>query len=304
MPLFILLLLLSVFSLRGQRPENSDLMLMPWPQALQITDGYFYLHPGFSVQIEMQQGDATRAFEASTRFLRQLSDRSGEFLDEGFPRTKGSAKASLQIIVEEVAELGLDTDESYTLKVHPQQIRIVAKTDVGAMHALSTLLQLLRAEQGSYAFPAVEITDAPRFAWRGLMLDAARHFMPVDVVKRNLDAMAYVKLNVFHWHLSDDQGFRVETKSLPRLASDGQFYSQEQIRDVVRYAKARGIRVVPEFDVPGHATAFVTAYPEFASNREMSYELERNSGGVRSQRTLFRSASAEKRLGQRAGARP
>lgn len=113
------------------------------------------------------------------------------------------------------------------------------------------------------------------------MMDVSRHFMPVDVVKRNLDAMAFVKLNVFHWHLSDDQGFRVEVKSLPKLhekASDGMYYTQEQIRDIVSYARDRGIRVVPEFDVPGHATAILTAYPEFGSGEESSYTLERNSG--------------------------
>jgi len=113
------------------------------------------------------------------------------------------------------------------------------------------------------------------------MMDVSRHFMPVEVIKRNLDAMAFVKLNVFHWHLSDDQGFRVEVSSLPNLhekASDGMYYTREQIRDIVSYAADLGIRVVPEFDVPGHATALLTAYPEFASNKEISYSLERNSG--------------------------
>ena len=101
---------------------------------------------------------------------------------------------------------------------------------------------------------AVHIEDQPRFPWRGLMLDSARHWMPVEVVKRNLDAMAAVKLNVFHWHLSDDQGFRVESKRFPKLqqeGSDGLFYTQDEIRDVVAYARDRGIRVVPEFDIPG-----------------------------------------------------
>jgi hexosaminidase len=103
--------------------------------------------------------------------------------------------------------------------------------------------------------PAAHIADQPRFPWRGLMLDCSRHFLPLEVIERNLDAMAAVKLNVFHWHLSDDQGFRAESKLYPKLqqsGSDGNYYTQEQMREVVAYAAARGIRVVPEFDIPGH----------------------------------------------------
>jgi len=131
------------------------------------------------------------------------------------------------------------------------------------------------------AFAGVEINDEPRFVWRGLMMDVARHFMPMDVVKRNIDAMALVKLNVFHWHLSDDQGFRVETKTLPELyqkASDGLYYTQSDVKEIVKYANDRGIRVVPEFDVPGHGTAFLTAFPDLGSKKDMEYSIERNSG--------------------------
>jgi hexosaminidase len=127
---------------------------------------------------------------------------------------------------------------------------------------------------------AVHIEDHPRFPWRGLMLDSARHWMPLEVVKRNLDAMAAVKLNVFHWHLSDDQGFRVESKRFPKLhqeGSDGLFYTQEEIRGVVAYARDRGIRVVPEFDIPGHTTAWLVGYPELGSNPG-PYEIGRKWG--------------------------
>ena len=109
------------------------------------------------------------------------------------------------------------------------------------------------------------IDDQPRFPWRGLMLDVGRHFQPLDVVYRTLDGMEAVKMNVFHWHLSEDQGFRVESKIYPLLqekGSDGLFYTQEQIRNVIEYARDRGIRVVPEFDMPGHATAWFVGYPE------------------------------------------
>ncbi len=126
----------------------------------------------------------------------------------------------------------------------------------------------------------MNIEDKPRFPWRGLMIDASRHFMPVEVIKRNLDGMAAVKLNVLHWHLSDDQGFRVECKTFPNLTgmgSDGLFYSQAQIKDIIKYADDRGIRVVPEFDLPGHSTSWFVGYPEYAS-APGPYKIERKWG--------------------------
>ena len=108
------------------------------------------------------------------------------------------------------------------------------------------------------------------------MIDVARHYEPLDVIKRNLDGMLAVKLNVFHWHLSDDQGFRIEMKKHPKLhelGSNGQYYTQEQIKEIVQYATARGIRVIPEIDVPGHATSILAAYPELGSKKK--YDLRR-----------------------------
>ena len=155
---------------------------------------------------------------------------------------------------------------------------------MGALHALETLLQLLQNDSTSYYFPIAVIEDFPRFNWRGLMIDAARHFQPVDVIKRNLDAMAAMKMNVFHWHLVDDQGWRIEMKTLPKLtqlASDGDFYTQEEIKNIVKYADERGILVVPEIDVPGRGTAILTAYPEIGSKinfDKTTYSIERNAG--------------------------
>ena len=128
--------------------------------------------------------------------------------------------------------------------------------------------------------PSILIEDKPRFPWRGLMIDVGRHFIPLDVLKRNLDGMAAVKLNVFHWHLSEDQGFRVESKKFPRLhqmGSDGLYYTQDEVRDLIAYARDRGIRVVPEFDMPGHSTAWFVGYPELASGPG-PYEIERKWG--------------------------
>lgn len=277
-------LLINIFisSLFSQiKTTNQNLSLMPWPQEVQAFNGAFIIEKNFTISIIDKSEVHNRVYDASTRFLRLLSDKTGVFIDQGFvdPNSKNE-DASLTIIVDESTEISLGIDESYTLKIANNHIEIRAKNDVGAMYGLQTLLQLLTVKNNAYVFPELKISDAPRFAWRGLMIDAARHFMPVDVIKRNLDAMAYVKLNVFHWHLSDDQGFRIESKKLPLLTekgSDGQFYTQNQIKEIVKYANDRGIRVIPEIDVPGHASAFLTAYPEISS-KDTIYQIERYAG--------------------------
>jgi len=159
-------------------------------------------------------------------------------------------------------------DESYRLTVTPVGARLDAPNPLGVLRGMETFLQLVDLDAGGFGVPAVIIEDHPRFPWRGLMLDVSRHWMPVEVVERNLDAMAAVKLNVFHWHLSDDQGFRAESRRFPRLqqlGSDGDFYTQADIHRVVAYARDRGIRVVPEFDMPGHTNSWLVGYPELAS---------------------------------------
>jgi hexosaminidase len=161
----------------------------------------------------------------------------------------------------------MNEDESYQLSVTPQSAKLTAANELGAMHGLETLLQLATDQNGACVLPSVTISDAPRFPWRGFMLDVSRHFEPISSVERTLDGMAVAKLNVFHWHLSDDQGFRAESKKFPKLtetSSEGDFYTQDEMRAVVAYAHARGIRVVPEFDMPGHGTSWVLAYPELS----------------------------------------
>ncbi len=177
----------------------------------------------------------------------------------------------------------LDEDETYSLTVTPTSATLHAPTVVGALRGLQTVQQLLQTDPTHSFFPAVQIEDAPRFRWRGLHLDVSRHFFPVPVIKRTLDGMASVKLNVFHWHLSDDQGFRVESKRFPRLTSlgsNGLFYTQDQVREVVAYARDRGIRVVPEFDMPGHTRSWFVGYPDLASGLAGSgpYTIRREFG--------------------------
>ena len=177
---------------------------------------------------------------------------------------------TLQIRYGRVGRPELFDEERYSLRVTPMGVSIDASTSLGVLRALATLEQLPRTDKKGRYLPEVDIRDQPRFAWRGLLIDAARHFMPVAVIKRNLDGMAAVKLNVLHWHLTDDQGFRIESKVFPRLqtvgSTDGLFYTQAEVREVLAYAAARGIRVVPEFDMPSHTTSWIVAYPRLASN--------------------------------------
>ncbi|QOD59875.1 family 20 glycosylhydrolase [Polaribacter haliotis] len=262
----------------SQNKLSDTFNLMPWPQEITKSNTTFKIDEKLTIFINGK--DATeRVNKSSVQFLRRLANKTGVFIDEGFP-TKNK-NASIEINFHSVSNLTTESDESYSLNIDDNKITINAKTDVGAIRGLETLLQLVNFNKKGYYFEGVSITDFPRFVWRGLMIDVARHFQPVAVIKRNLDAMASVKLNVFHWHLTDDQGFRVESKVFPRLqevATDGLFYTQEQIKDVVKYASNLGIRVVPEFDVPGHASAILAAYPELGSKEGYEYSVERFSG--------------------------
>jgi len=178
----------------------------------------------------------------------------------------------------DIAVPGPDDNESYQLVVSADRITLIASTSTGVLYGLMTLSQLVRCEPAAQhltrtagvsgkacSVPTLTINDQPRFRWRGLLLDSSRRFLPLADIRRTLDGMAAAKLNVLHWHLTDDQGWRIESKVYPELqelASQGQFYTQAQVREVVAYAAARGIRVVPELDLPGHVSAIGMAYPE------------------------------------------
>jgi hexosaminidase len=250
---------------------------MPVPAKVTRGDGSFDIGADFSVAVE-GSGATPRLRGGVWRLLRRLSDRSGLFFPPAtFLDLDDHGDAELVIAVARAGMLELGEDESYRLIVSASGVRLEAETDIGALRGLETLLQLVVLDRNGVRLPAVTIDDAPRFPWRGLMIDSSRHFMPVEVVKRNLDGMAAVKLNVLHWHLVDDQGFRVECLAYPKLhelGSDGFYYTRAQIREVIDHAAERGIRVVPEFDLPGHATAWVTAYPELGS-APGPYEIER-----------------------------
>lgn len=277
--LFMLsIFLLPLMPLFGQAGQN-DLSLMPMPANVMFGEGAFRIGEDFAVAVHGPDGD--RVYKGATRMLRRLTGRTGLFLPQHFMSAADNADtAYLQIRWRRREELAIGMNESYTLNVTPNGITLTALTDIGVLRGLETLLGLLTTDNEGYYFPAVNIEDQPRFKWRGLMIDASRHFMPVNMVKRNLDAMAAVKLNTMHWHLSEDQGFRVESKVYPKLhelGSDGMYYTQDQIRDIITYADDRGIRVMPEFDIPGHATAWLVGYPVLAT-LPSSYSVERNWG--------------------------
>lgn len=278
---FAIVLLPMTFAISTVAAQGSadQLSLMPMPKSLNLTAEKFRLSDSFKVAIV---GPAhPRLYTGATRFLRRLAGRTGFFLPQDF-LTPGNQPQAAELLIRcrRSGEVKLGEDESYTLDISGSRLTLTAATDLGALHGLETVLQLLSVDEHGYYFPGMKIDDAPRFPWRGLLIDACRHFMPVEVILRNLDGMAAVKMNVLHWHLSEDQGFRVESKVYPKLhelGSDGLYYTQAQIREVIAYANERGIRVIPEFDVPGHATSWLVAYPELGS-APGPYKIERNWG--------------------------
>ena len=269
--MFRALFILSVFPIAA----SADPALMPLPVRAAPQDGKLPIDSLFRVTVV---GHTDPRLEAG---VRRFVARVGR--ETGIPFTP--EKATIPTLTVETRDGGpsnvtLGEDESYRLDIAAGGARLTAPTTTGALRGLATFAQLIVPGPAGYQVAAVAIDDHPRFPWRGLMIDASRHWMPVPMIERNLDAMASVKLNVLHWHLSDDQGFRVESKRFPRLqefGSDGNFYTQQDIRHIIEYARDRGIRVVPEFDIPGHATSWFTGYPELASAK-IPYQIERKWG--------------------------
>jgi hexosaminidase len=246
---------------------------MPLPRKVVVGRGALPIDSSFAVTAD---GCADQRMAPALRRLRARIARQ-----TGLPITSGG-KMTLTVTCHAAgaAYPTLGEDESYRLDITAEGARLTAETGVGALRGLETFAQLIVPGPRGFQIVAVHIEDQPRFPWRGLMLDVSRHWMPATVVERNLEAMAAVKMNVFHWHLSDDQGFRVGSKRFPKLqalGSDGNFYTQEEVRRVVAHAAELGIRVIPEFDMPGHTTSWFAAYPELAS-ASGTYSIERAWG--------------------------
>jgi hexosaminidase len=268
----------SAFSQSATKPAPAATnQLMPLPSTVQPAEGELPITSAFSVSLRGYT--EPRLERASQRFMHNLAGVTGLSIGRA---TEDLSKPVLIVTTDHAsgAIQDVDEEESYTLDVKPTQATLHAPNVLGTLHGLQTFLQLVHVTPTGFAAPAVHIEDRPRFPWRGLMIDSGRHFTPIDVLKRNIDGMEAVKLNVLHWHLSENQGFRVESKSFPKLTelgSDGLFYTQAEVREIIEYARDRGIRVIPEFDMPGHATAWFVGYPQIASGAG-PYKIEREWG--------------------------
>jgi hexosaminidase len=261
--------------------------LIPIPATLTPRSGLFQLGPATAIVV-------TSDLATQAELLRdQLRPATG--LPLPVAQSGKSSRISLTLDPS-LARLG---DEGYRLLVNADEVALSAPKPAGILHGSQTLRQLLSPEifrrapvaGASWAIPAVEIEDRPRFGWRGSHLDVGRHFMPKEFVLKHIDLLALHKFNVFHWHLTEDQGWRIEIKKYPKLTSvgafrtdsmtaprtkdpalrkfagrpHGGFYTQDDVREVVRYAAERGISVLPEIEMPGHAVAAIAAYPELGN---------------------------------------
>ena len=250
--------------------------LMPMPAHVEPRTGQMLIDGSFDTTTEGYS--EPRLARARVRFLARMVQQTGVPMVSSAPGNHARLVIRVAGPSKPVQELG--EDEAYQLDIAPGQAVLTAANPLGALHGLQTFLQLVTPTPQGFAVPAMRVADQPRFPWRGLMLDTGRHFMPLAQVLQTIDGMEAVKMNVFHWHLSEDQGFRVESTQFPLLqekGSDGLFYTQDEIRGTVAYARDRGIRVIPEFDMPGHTTAWFVGYPELAS-APGPYQIERRWG--------------------------
>jgi hexosaminidase len=280
---FIVMAVLLAFCSLGSNAINPELQyqaldLMPVPKKISLGQGWLGIDSGFRVALIGYT--EPRLERAAYRLIERLATQTGIPLPSRLEEDASKAALEIQCTGPGEKNQSVKEVEAYTLEVTSARALLKAPTPLGALHGIETFLQLVQLGTECFYVPVVHIEDEPRFPWRGLLIDVCRHWMPIDVIKRNLDGMAAVKLNVLHWHLSEDQGFRVECKSFPRLhemGSDGNYFTHEHIREIVEYARDRGIRVIPEFDMPGHTTSWLVGYPELAS-APGPYEIERQWG--------------------------
>ena len=260
----------------------NSLPLMPWPQSVVVGTGAVPIDGSFSVAVSGSGSRDPRVKVAVERLFFRLTRQTGIPLAQKIVNVE--QRPMLSIVVRErdhESPQRLGDDESYALEAGASQVTITSAEALGAVRGIETFLQLVSQNSGQpagFSIAGVNIRDEPRFPWRGLSLDVARHFIPLDEVGRTIDGMSAVKMNVLHLHLSDSEGFRIESKRFPRLTelgSDGMYYTQAAMRELIGYARERGVRIVPEFDVPGHATSWLVGYPELGS-RTGSFEIARN----------------------------
>lgn len=237
--------------------------LLPLPAQASMSGESFALRGGFNL---VTQG-------VTDRLVTQAYDRLTQWTKaQGVPTNAAEQwTLTIDVAAEAPSPVRVDTDESYTLRVKEKDVRISAKTGIGALRAISTLKQLISGKKGLKSVMEASIIDTPRYPWRGIMMDVARHHISLETLRENIDAMETAKMNVLHLHLSDNQAFRLETTSLPKLHTnnpDGKYYSKDDMKELIEYAALRGVRIVPEFNLPGHASPWVVAYPEMALSKK------------------------------------
>lgn len=240
--------------------------LMPQPQHIHAAEGALLVGANFKIVLEAPAGDEI-AHSAAGRLQHSLEQATGHSVTLATSATGGQGQLTIVVHHAESARIG--GDESYSLDIRLDGAHLEAATSLGAVRGLATVRQLITGHGQQTVLPGVTISDAPLYPWRGVMIDCARHFIPMDALERSLDAMELVKLNVLHLHLSDNEGFRVESKVFPKLqesGSNGEFYTQAELRKLIHEAGLRGIVVVPEFDMPSHAMSWFAGYPELSSS--------------------------------------
>jgi hexosaminidase len=247
------LLLLSLFLCACIPPENIGVNILPSPQQFELKEGKFLF-------------DASTGVFADSVFFEQIP-----YLKSISSQPLNGESTTIALLYE-----GAFSDEEYILDISEDTIAISATTSEGIIRGIQTLRQLLPLQKKSAYIPALSIHDYPRFSWRGMLLDCSRHFMEKDFVKRYIDLLALHKMNVLHWHLTEDQGWRIEIEQYPKLTEIGAwrtqkdgsiyggFYTKEDIREIVAYAKERHITVVPEIELPGHSLAALSSYPQLS----------------------------------------
>lgn len=260
---------------------NTDLNLMPYPQSVELKSGQVAINSDFSIYLDGYKSE--RIQQLAQRIIQRVEAQTGLPLLTPFATSK--KEATLVIDVSKAAKNKIqdnDIDESYELTINKNQIVLESERPYGAIRGAETFLQLINTTKDGYFVPQINIEDEPRFPWRGASFDSSRHFVTIDTIKRQIDGFASAKMNVFHWHLWDDQAIRIQIESYPKLwekTADGDFYTKDEIKDVVEYARLRGIRVIPEISLPGHASAVAHAYPELMSGEgKQSYDQQRAWG--------------------------
>ena len=279
----LILAAVLVFSMHLQAQKSVH--IIPQPVSLEIKQGSFSFDNSTVIKVDKKDAAAEKVVHFFKEYVKRVT---------GFElnNTRTSGK-EIVFSIEKIKEIG---DEGYLLSVNPKEIHIKANTSKGLFYGVQSLLQTLPFSRTNdlVQIPSMEIKDYPRFQWRGMMLDVSRHFASPELVKEFIDLLAAYKMNVFHWHLVDGAGWRLEIKKYPKLTQQadwgkswnwaevqfnadrskstyGGYYTQEQAKDIVAYAKARNITVVPEIEMPGHSEAAMAAYPELSCNPKNTF---------------------------------